>query len=133
MCRPRATCTRSRVDPSSPTVKRAPGENHAHAPSVAARLQKGTRTREAPMNVQLLRDTFELAVDRAPDLTHTFYEILFERHPEARALFGRNPRAVQEKMLAEALGAVVEHVEDEAWFTRTLGALGARHVAYGIT
>lgn len=85
------------------------------------------------MDIELLRSSFELVVDRRPDLTHRFYDILFERYPQARPLFGRNLRNVQEKMLTEALVAVLERLEDREWFTRTLSALGERHVAYGVT
>src|SRR5690349_20484125 len=85
------------------------------------------------MNVQLLRDSFALVVERAPDLTARFYEILFTRYPQARPLFGRNARAARERMLTDALVAVVEHVEDGAWMTATLEGLGAKHVAYCVT
>ena len=36
-------------------------------------------------------------------------------------------------MLAQALVAVVDHLEDAAWLTSTLGGLGAKHVGYGVT
>ena len=86
------------------------------------------------LNVALLRQSFELVVDRAPDLTHRFYEILFARHPEVRLLFGRNnTRAIQEQMLTRALVAVMDHLEDAPWLAETLGALGDKHVAYGAT
>ena len=85
------------------------------------------------MDITLLRQSFALVVERNPELTHRFYEILFERHPQARALFGRNSGAAQEQMLTRALVAVVDHVDDPAWFTTTLEALGARHNAYGVS
>ena len=85
------------------------------------------------LNVAALRSSFELVVERAPNLTARFYEVLFERYPQARPLFGRNSRAVQEKMLTGALVAVIDHVEDASWLTETLGIMGAKHVAYGVT
>ena len=60
-------------------------------------------------------------------------EILFEQYPQSRPLFGRNSRKKQEDMLAQALVAVVEHLEDAPWLQNTLGALGAKHVGYGVT
>jgi hypothetical protein len=36
-------------------------------------------------------------------------------------MFFRKARAQQEKMLAEALGAVVAHLEDAPWLVGTLG------------
>jgi hemoglobin-like flavoprotein len=85
------------------------------------------------MNVELLRQSFELVVSRQPLLVRRFYEILFQRYPQVQRLFGRTPPAAQEKMLTEALVAVIDHLEDAAWFERMLGALGARHVGYGVT
>jgi len=85
------------------------------------------------LNAPVLRRTFEVVMDRQPTLMHRFYEILFERHPDAKALFGRRSQVAQEKMLTEALVAVLDHLEDAAWLTDTLKGLGAKHVAYGVT
>ena len=85
------------------------------------------------MSVQLLRDSFELVTDREPALIGRFYDILFARYPQLKPMFGRNSRAAQEKMLGGALAAVLDHIEDAAWFSSTLGGLGAKHVAYGVT
>ncbi len=80
----------------------------------------------------ILRDSFELVIDRRPDLTVRFYEILFSRYPELAPLFGRD-RGVQAKMLASAIAAVLDHLEDAPWLESTLGELGRRHVGYGVT
>lgn len=85
------------------------------------------------LNVNLLRTSFALVVERCPTLTQRFYEILFERHPQTRAMFPANHQRRQEAMLTQALAAVVEHLEDGAWLTRTLHKLGARHADYGVT
>jgi hemoglobin-like flavoprotein len=85
------------------------------------------------LNVPLLRSTFDLVVERQPQVVHRFYEILFTRHPEAKALFGRNSAAAQEKMLTDALVAVVDRLEDAPWLTSTLKALGDKHKGYGVT
>ena len=85
------------------------------------------------MNVALLRSSFELVTDRQPLLVRRFYEILFARYPQAQRLFGRNTQPAQEKMLTGALVAVLDHLEDAEWFHSTLGALGAKHVGYGVT
>jgi hemoglobin-like flavoprotein len=86
-----------------------------------------------PLDPKLLRDSFQLVVDRAPDLTTRFYAALFRRRPELEVLFHRRPRATQEQMLAEALSAVLDHLEDAPWLTQQLGAMGARHADYGVT
>jgi hemoglobin-like flavoprotein len=85
------------------------------------------------LDTALLRSSFALVVERQPALTQRFYEILFERYPQARALFGRNTARAQEEMLQGALVAVLDHLEDAAWLEQTLGGLGAKHVGYGVT
>lgn len=85
------------------------------------------------LDVQLLRDSFELVLERNPTLTARFYEILFERYPQARPLFGAGSLKKQQDMLAQALVAVVDHLEDASWLASTLGALGAKHTGYGVT
>lgn len=86
----------------------------------------------AGMDVETLRSSFELVIERAPDLTPRFYEILFARYPQARPLFGGAASKRQQEMLRDALAAVIEHVEDAPWLTTTLHALGAKHVGYGV-
>lgn len=85
------------------------------------------------LDIQLLRSSFALVAKREPELTKRFYGLLFERYPQARPLFRRSEPHVQERMLRDALVAVLEHLEDTAWLKRTLGGLGARHVGYGVT
>lgn len=85
------------------------------------------------LNVELLRSSFELVVERSPHLTHRFYEILFERYPETQSMFAPSRRQAQESMLTSALVAVMDHLEDAPWLQNTLQALGAKHVAYGVT
>ncbi len=85
------------------------------------------------LDVSTLRESFALVVTRAPDLTSRFYDVFFERYPQVRPMFGRSPRRQQEEMLTKALVAVVDHLEDPSWLGHTLKALGAKHVAYGVT
>src|SRR5262249_531637 len=82
---------------------------------------------------RLLQRSFDLVLEREPDLTLRFYDVLFSRHPEVRALFGRNSQAAQARMLTDALASVVEHLEDAPWLEEKLHALGAKHVDYGVT
>ena len=80
----------------------------------------------------ILRTSFELVIDRRPDLTVRFYEILFERSPALAPMFRRD-RAAQSRMLSGAIAAVLDHLEDAPWLASTLGQLGAQHVEYGVT
>jgi hemoglobin-like flavoprotein len=84
------------------------------------------------LNVALLRSSFDLVVERAPDVTARFYVNLFQLYPETRAMFSPSRQKEQEKMLTEALVAVLDHLEDAPWLASTLRGLGAKHVNYGV-
>lgn len=79
-----------------------------------------------------IRQNLELVASRAPDLTARFYERLFRLHPALKHLFGRRSQEAQEKMLLEAIVAVVDHLDDASWLETNLAALGAKHVEYGV-
>ena len=81
----------------------------------------------------LLRDSFNLVIDREPQTIARFYEVLFERYPEAQSLFGRNAPQKQQQMLQETLVAALERLEDSTWLTTNLAALGRKHVDYGVS
>jgi hemoglobin-like flavoprotein len=87
----------------------------------------------SPLNVPILRSSFDLVVERQPQLTRRFYEILFERYPEAKPLFHRNKPELQEKMLTDTLVAVMDRLDDAPWLTATLKGMGAKHLEYGVT
>ena len=84
------------------------------------------------LDSQVLRSSFDLVIERQPELTVRFYEILFERYPQVRPLFGRSSNN-QSEMLQSALVSVLEHLEDAGWLTDTLTAMGKKHVEYGVT
>jgi hemoglobin-like flavoprotein len=81
----------------------------------------------------LLRDNFELVLQRDQAFPRRFYEILFERWPQARSLFIRNSEGAQNAMLAQTLMAVLDHLEDDAWLDGKLVPLGMQHAQYGVT
>lgn len=85
------------------------------------------------LNVSLLRESFQIVATADPKFITRFYEILFERYPQAKPLFPPNGMAKQAEMLTTALVAVLDHLEDAPWLKDTLGALGAKHVGYGVT
>lgn len=85
------------------------------------------------LDVEALRDSFSLVVERSPDVVHRFYDILFTRYPSVRPLFSRNSRDRQEKMLTDALVAVTDHLDDAPWLSEQLSAMGKKHVDYGVT
>jgi hemoglobin-like flavoprotein len=85
------------------------------------------------LNVELLRDSFEVVATANPAFITRVYEILFERYPKAKALFPPGGGTRQAEMLTGALVAVVDHLDDAPWLQATLGTLGAKHVGYGVT
>jgi len=86
------------------------------------------------LNASLLRSSFELVVERSPHVVRRFYEIFFTRYPQVRPMFrtSADGLARQEKMLTDALVAVLDHVDDAPWLRQTLLGLGGKHVEYGV-
>ncbi len=81
----------------------------------------------------LLLESIGWAAEREPVITRRFYEILFERYPQVRPLFGRNSGDNQARMLQDAIVAALDHIEDGEWLAQTMGAMGAKHIGYGVT
>src|SRR6185503_7557534 len=103
-----------------------------------ARTQRRAQARPGPQETRvetknLIQRNLEVVSTNAPDLTARFYAKLFERHPELSRLFGRRSAEAQERMLLEAIVAVVDHLDDLPWLEGTLRALGSKHVEYGVT
>ena len=84
-------------------------------------------------DVRLLRETLELTLARDDTFPARFYERLFAAHPEARPLFHRSTPGAQNKMFAQKLTALVDHLEEPAWLGRELATLAANHRGYGVT
>jgi hemoglobin-like flavoprotein len=85
------------------------------------------------LDAALLRESFSRMLELEPNLTARFYDVLFERYPVVRSMFHPSRRARQEQMLALALTAVVDHLDDAPWLEQTLRSLGQKHVGYGVT
>ncbi|UPG67851.1 globin domain-containing protein [Gordonia hongkongensis] len=84
------------------------------------------------LNPEVLQDSLSLVIDDEQKLMLDFYDRLFAEHPEVRPMFGTDLRP-QATMLQEAIGAVLDHLDDAEWLGRTLGALGRRHNDLGVT
>ncbi len=85
------------------------------------------------VNTKLLRDTLELTLARDDSFPTRFYERLFAAHPGVRALFHRSTPGAQNKMFAQKLTVLVDHLEDPAWLGRELRTLADNHKTYGVT
>ena len=65
-------------------------------------------------------------------VTRRFYELLFQHHPDVRALF-TDDLGHQAAVLHTAMRAVLHHLDDPDWLVSMLGALGAQHARLGVT
>jgi hemoglobin-like flavoprotein len=90
------------------------------------------RRNQMSLDIQALRDSFDIIAERETALASRFYEIFFERYPQVVPMFGRRSSPAQAQMLTQALAAVVAHVDDATWLRDTLRPLGAKHVEYGV-
>ncbi|HSD88481.1 MAG TPA: globin domain-containing protein [Kofleriaceae bacterium] len=84
-------------------------------------------------HVRLLRETLELTLARDDTFPRRFYERLFDAHPDVRALFHRSTPGAQNKMFAQKLTALIDHIDDPDWLHRELPRLAASHTSYGVT
>jgi hemoglobin-like flavoprotein len=85
------------------------------------------------LDAALLRSSFDTILERQPQITPRFYEILFARYPQVKSLFGARSNQQQAEMLQAALVAVLDKLEDASWLEQTLGAMGEKHLDYGVT
>lgn len=84
------------------------------------------------LDATLLRSSFDTILERQPQITPRFYEILFARYPQVKPLFGARSNKQQAEMLQAALVAVLDKLEDASWLEQTLGAMGEKHLDYGV-
>ena len=79
----------------------------------------------------ILRESFELIIDRRPDLTICFHQILRERYPALAPMFRCDPTA-RAKVLARAIAEVLDHLDDlpRVHLDRRAERCGVAPVAY---
>lgn len=80
----------------------------------------------------LARALVEIASAEAR-FTERFYELFFDRRPDARPLFGPYSLAEQEEMMGETLRSLLALGEGADWLDGNLVALGQSHWEYGVT
>jgi hemoglobin-like flavoprotein len=81
---------------------------------------------------ELLETSFQEIVLHGEAFVTAFYERLFTRFPETRALFAATDMFVQRKKLQQSLALIVEHMQQPEELSSMLQELGKRHVTYGI-
>ena len=82
------------------------------------------------MDVQLLKESFDLIAPTKDEFAHAFYTRLFEQYPAVRPLFSEDI-STQARSLAATLQMVVRAVERGEDLVPALHKLGAKHVSYG--
>ena len=110
----------------------------AVAPPSPERSNVAPSARSSSAERELLRESFELALERDDGFPRLFYDVLFHRHPEIEQLFGevgrgRNTINAQRRMFGQTLIAIVDHYDDPVWLQDTLAPLGRAHLGYGVT
>jgi hemoglobin-like flavoprotein len=76
--------------------------------------------------------SFELAAERCEDLTPLVYRRLFEKHPEAKAMFrSEGSEPVKGSMLALTLEAVLDFAGERSGHFRLIECEVSSHDAYG--
>jgi hemoglobin-like flavoprotein len=83
------------------------------------------------MNVQLLKESFDMIVPQKDAFAHSFYERLFTDYPQTQPLFAQTDMRRQEGALMATLAAVIAGVERGENLVATLQQLGQKHKRYG--
>ncbi len=81
---------------------------------------------------ELLESSFQAIVLHGEAFVTAFYERLFTRFPETRALFAATDMLEQRKKLQQTLALIVQHIQNPEVLGGMLRELGQRHVTYGI-
>jgi hemoglobin-like flavoprotein len=86
-----------------------------------------------PDQKSILRDTWRSVAPIADQAAQLFYDRLFEIDPATQALFARTAMPEQRAKLMEAIGAVIDKLDELDLLVPTIEALGRRHAGYGVT
>ncbi len=84
------------------------------------------------MDVQVLKQSFELVAPQKEAFARTFYQRLFREFPETAPLFAGTDMARQESSLMATLAVVVNGLSRGENVVPAVQALGKRHKGYGV-
>jgi hemoglobin-like flavoprotein/uncharacterized protein YjbI with pentapeptide repeats len=99
--------------------------------SAAADVEEIPALTLSELPVELLERSFETIKLRAEEFATSFYDNLFQAHPEIKPLFAHVEMAQQQQKLLNALVLVVESLRNPSALSALLNSLGSRHVGYG--
>lgn len=83
------------------------------------------------LDINIIRESFEVAKPIADQVATKFYENLFSDYPQAKALFESVDMERQKKQLVGGLVKIVDSLDKPEELTKYLKASGKRHVGYG--
>ncbi len=86
-----------------------------------------------PLNIPLLRSSFDLVAPQADLLAKTFYETLFENHPELKPMFEHVNKEDQRRKLIQSLTVIIKSLDQPEVMTPFLKILGVRHLDYQVS
>jgi hemoglobin-like flavoprotein len=84
------------------------------------------------MDVQLLRESFDLVALNKEQFAQDFYDCLFQTYPQIQPLFANTDRRQQEVALMGTIAAIIAGVEKGNNIAPVLQKLGARHARYSV-
>lgn len=85
-----------------------------------------------PDNIRLVKASFDQIFPQLGPVSETFYDHLFARHPELRAVFPKD-MTTQRQKISDMLAFLVSNLERPEVIEQTVGGLARRHVGYGAT
>jgi len=89
-------------------------------------------TEAAPLQVELLEQSFNQVRSQLDAFSREFYHNLFTDYPQTKQLFTSTDMVAQSRKLSSTLTLLVENLRSPNMLTETLGELGSRHLKYGV-
>lgn len=83
------------------------------------------------LNIELIRESFQVAAGIADQVADKFYEFLFQDYPEVQPLFHDVSLPSQKKALINSLVFIVDKLEEPEKLGEYLRSMGKRHYGYG--
>jgi hemoglobin-like flavoprotein len=85
-----------------------------------------------PDQIELVAASWEAVAGRREEIARVFYDLLFRRNPDFRALFAHSDMATQYSKFVGMVDAIIGLRGDAREVVRAAVALGQRHAHYGV-